>query len=61
MDDKKARMERIKQTIQENSEAGRHAYDGLTTDEISDYNRSMMFGENDAAFPEQAEWSMWVD
>ena len=36
-------------------------YDGLTSAEIGRYNRAAMFGENDEAFPDQAEWSSWVD
>lgn len=51
----------IKQTIIENQLAGRPTYDGLTSSEIAEYNRYLMFGENDEAFPGQAAWSRIVD
>ncbi len=36
-------------------------YDGFTTEEIAAYNRRLMFGENDEAFPDLSEWSAIVD
>jgi hypothetical protein len=36
-------------------------YHGWTTAEIASYNRRIMFGENDEAFPSQEEWSRIVD
>lgn len=44
-----------------NRAAGREDYAGLTSAEIGDLNRAIMFGENDEAFPSQAEWSSVVD
>jgi hypothetical protein len=44
-----------------NVQAGRRGYDGFTTEEIAAYNRRLMFGENDEAFPEPAEWSRVTD
>jgi hypothetical protein len=39
----------------------RATFDGFTTDEIAFYNRAMMFGLNDEAFPAADEWSRIVD
>lgn len=36
-------------------------FDGFSTEEIAAFNRRLMFGENDEAFPSQEEWSMIVD
>jgi hypothetical protein len=44
-----------------NAQNGRHVYDGFSTDEIAAYNRRLMFGENDEAFPGAEEWSRIVD
>jgi hypothetical protein len=44
-----------------NNAAGRYQYEGLSTSEIAEYNRRLMFGENDEAFPDVHEWSLIVD
>jgi hypothetical protein len=36
-------------------------YDGFTTEEISEWSRRLMFGENDEAFPSEEDWSAIVD
>lgn len=51
----------IRATMNANIAAGRHEYDGLTSAEIGAYNRVLMFGENDEAFPDQDTWSRIVD
>jgi len=47
--------------IAANNASRRGTFDGLRTSEISEYNRRLMFGENDEAFPSQEEWSRIVD
>lgn len=47
--------------VNANIAAGIDRYDGLTDSEIGIYNRCLMFGENDEAFPDEEEWSMVVD
>jgi hypothetical protein len=42
-------------------DASKGTFDGFTSEEIAAYNRRMMFGENDEAFPSAAEWSRIVD
>lgn len=44
-----------------NAQAGRFVFDGWSTSEIAAYNRRLMFGENDQAFPSASEWSRIVD
>lgn len=44
-----------------NAKARRGTFDGFTTSEIAAYNRRLMFGANDEAFPGAAEWSRTVD
>jgi len=39
----------------------RGTFDGFTSSEIGDYNRRIMFGENDEAFPSADEWSLITD
>jgi hypothetical protein len=39
----------------------KHTFDGFATEEIAEWHRRMMFGENDEAFPSQEEWSAIVD
>lgn len=43
----------IRQVIKSNNMAGRGTFDGLTSSEIGEYNRRLMFGENYEAFPSQ--------
>ena len=47
--------------VNANIAAGIDRYDGLTSSEIGTYNRFLMSGENDEAFPSEEEWSMIVD
>jgi hypothetical protein len=42
-------------------DASKGTFDGFTSEEIAQYNRRLMFGENDEAFPSSAEWSRIVD
>lgn len=51
----------IKQIVRDNSIAGRDSYDGLTSSEIGQYNRALMFGDNNEAMPDPTEWSRIVD
>jgi hypothetical protein len=44
-----------------NAQNGRFCFDGFTSSEIAAYNRRMMFGENDEAFPDVDTWSSIVD
>jgi hypothetical protein len=44
-----------------NAKAGRPTFEGFTSSEIGAYNRRIMFGANDAAFPSAREWSRIVD
>jgi hypothetical protein len=54
--------EELRKLYLENARAGsKSVYDGFTTEEIAAYNRRLMFGENDEAFPDAAEWSRCVD
>lgn len=53
-------MEVMEAKILENMKAGRDTYAGLTTAEIATYNRRLMFGENDEAFPEPEVWGRWT-
>lgn len=54
-------LPRIKAIIAHNRAEGRETYAGLDSSEIGTYNRALMFGENDEAFPSQEEWSRIVD
>ena len=47
----------IMKRVQDNRDNGREAYAGLTSSEIGEYSRVLMFGENDEAFPGTEEWS----
>jgi hypothetical protein len=55
------RPDRIAQQIADNGAAGRHTYEGLTSAEIGDHNRRLMFGQDDEAFPDPWTWSQIVD
>ena len=54
-------LDQIKTIIKENRKAGRHAYKGLDSADIGTYNRSLMWGDDDEAYPGDEEWSEWVD
>jgi|LakMenEpi03Aug12_release.lakeMendotaPanAssembly.Ray.scaffolds.fasta_scaffold584899_4 hypothetical protein len=47
--------------VRENNLAGRYSFDGLDSSEIGAYNRYLMFGKNDEAFPDPETWSSIVD
>lgn len=49
-------LQEIKTVIQENRNNGREPYEGLDSAEIGRYSQSLMFGENDEAFPETGVW-----
>ncbi len=59
--DRKSRLEQIRGTVLANKQAGRGSFDGMESSEIAEYNRAIMFGDNDEAFPSQEEWSRIVD
>jgi hypothetical protein len=54
-------IDEIRDIIAANNAARRQSYEGLTSAEIGAYNRVLMFGENDEAFPDADEWSRIVD
>jgi len=54
-------LQEIKNKVRENKMSGRSSFEGLDSSDISEYNRAMMFGDNDEAFPSQKEWSWIVD
>ena len=56
-----AELARIRGIVDANREAGREMFAGLTSAEIGERNRAIMFGDDDEAFPSDAEWSAWVD
>lgn len=51
----------IRAIIAANRAAGRDTYAGLDSSEVGAFNRALMFGDNDEAFPGDAEWSRIVD
>jgi hypothetical protein len=54
-------LARIKAIIQTNREAGKEPYAGLESSEIGEYNRALMWGEHDEAYPGDEAWSRIVD
>ena len=54
-------LDQIKQVIAANREAKNYIYESLESSEIGQYNRWLMFGDNDEAFPSKAEWAMIAD
>ena len=56
-----AELQNILSAINDNRAAGRFIFDGLDSSEIGKYNRYLMFGENDEAFPDAETWSSIVD
>jgi hypothetical protein len=48
----------IKEVIAANREAGNYIYENLESSEIGEYSRWLMFGDDDQAFPDQAEWDL---
>jgi hypothetical protein len=51
----------IRAKIAENRRGGSETYAGLQSHEIGKYNRALMFGDNDEAFPGQDEWRKVTD
>ena len=51
----------IKAIILENRVTQAGLYVGLTSSEIGEYNRSLMFGDDKEGFPSEEEWSTIVD
>jgi len=51
----------IETIMQANRDAEREDGHGLTSAEIGQRNRAIMFGENDEAFPGAAEWARICD
>lgn len=54
-------LQNIIEIINANRANGRFLYEGLESSEIGQYNRRLMFGENDEAFPDSETWSEIVD
>lgn len=54
-------LEVIKATILANQRDGREPFEGLDSADIGKWNRALMFGENDEAWPGEAAWSRIVD
>lgn len=54
-------FEAAKSAVRANNLAGRHSFEGMTTDEIATYNSGVMFGPNWEAWPGDAAWSATVD
>ena len=55
-------LEEIRAVIAKNRENNADdLYEGLSSAEIGRNSRASMFGDNDEAFPDQDEWSAWVD
>lgn len=59
--EKKSRLEMIRETVRQNVLSGRDTYAGLDSSEIGEYNRALMFGDDNEAFPDKAAWSRCVD
>jgi hypothetical protein len=55
-------LEEVRAIMTQNAaDPTRATYQGLSTSEIAAYNRRLMFGANDEAFPSAQEWSRIVD
>jgi hypothetical protein len=54
-------LSEINDILNANLANGLQTYAGLTSAEIGRYNRAQMFGEDDGAFPTDAEWATIVD
>jgi hypothetical protein len=51
----------IKAIVRDNVLNGREKFAGLKSAEIGKFNRWVMWGEDDAAFPGEQEWSRVVN
>ena len=54
-------LSQIKEVIAANREAGNFIYENLESSEIGQYSGWLMFGDDEEAFPSQAEWAMITD
>ena len=54
-------LSQIKEVIAANREAGNYIYENLESSEIGQYSGWLMFGDDEEAFPSQAEWAMITD
>ena len=54
-------LSQIKEVIAANREAGNFIYENLESSEIGQYSGWLMFGDDEEAFPIQAEWAMITD
>jgi len=51
-DAQKATLELARQQVKANCANGRYPYEGMTRAAIAEYNRALMFGDNDEGFHE---------
>ena len=56
-----AELQAIIETVAANRAEGRPTFFGLSSPEIGQYNRHLMFGDDDQAFPGTSEWAAIVD
>ena len=54
-------LSQIKEVIAANREAGNYTYENLESSEIGQYSGWLMHGDDEEAFPSQAEWAMITD
>ena len=54
-------LKQIKKVIEENCESNNPTYAGLSSSEIGEHSRSIMFGDDMEAFPDEKEWSAITD
>lgn len=54
-------LEEIKAVIEANYESKKPTYAGLSSSEIGEHSRSIMFGDDMEAFPDEKEWSAITD
>ena len=54
-------LKEIKAVIEVNYESKKPTYSGLSSSEIGEYSRSIMFGDDLEAFPDEKEWSAITD
>lgn len=55
-------LKELREVVEQNRIDGKdYLYDGLSSAEIGKLSRAEMFGDNGEAFPDENEWSCWVD
>jgi len=54
-------LSQIKEIIAANREAGNYLFENLTSAECGQWSGWIMFGDDEEAFPSQAEWAMITD